>query len=264
MTVTVDPATPTAHAPIRRRRRKLDTLKVPVGSFLLAVVAVLLWWVASTQIFVTPSPADTVAALVDSLQDDTYLVHLKSTATAAILALAISAAVGVVIGLAFGLLPRLSRGFEPLVVASNGLPKIVIYPVLLLLLGMGTTSKVALAVLIGMFPVLMNVSASVRHMPSIYARLARTLQASPWQMFWLVILPAIRRALMTGIRLAVSLSMVGVVLAEMFATQYGLGRMILASYTSAQYPRMLATVLLLGIVSFSATTALWRLERCIR
>jgi NitT/TauT family transport system permease protein len=205
-----------------------------------------------------------MTALIDSFRDDTYRAHVQSTASAALLALVISVAVGIVIGIGFGLLPWLSRGFEPLVVASNGLPKIVLYPVLLLLFGMGTTSKVALAVLIGMFPVLMNVAAGIRNVPRIYALLARTLEASRWQMFWLVLVPAIRRPLMTGIRLAVSLSMVGVVLAEMFATQYGLGRMILASYTAAQYPRMLGTVLLLGIVSFAATTAMWRLERRMR
>ncbi|NJC71428.1 ABC transporter permease subunit [Planosporangium thailandense] len=264
MTVTVDPAAPVATAPARGGRRKLGAWKVPAGSVLLAAVAVLLWWVASTQIFVVPSPVATVAALVDSLSDDTYLVNLRSTAVAAVLALVLSVVLGVVIGLAFGLMPRLRRGFEPLVIATNGLPKIVMYPVLLLMVGMGTASKVSLAVLIGMFPVLMNVSASVRHMPPIYGRLARTLEATRWQVFWMVLLPAIRRALMTGIRLAVSLAMVGVVLAEMFATQYGLGRMILASYTSGQYPRMLATVLLLGIVSFAATTVLWRVERRMR
>jgi NitT/TauT family transport system permease protein len=136
--------------------------------------------------------------------------------------------------------------------------------VLLLLLGMGTTSKVALGAVIGVFPVLMNVAAGIRDMPPIYGRLARSLEASRWQTFRHIIVPAIRRPAMVGIRLAVSLSTVGVVLAEMFATRYGVGRVILASHSAGQYPRMLATVLLLVIVAFIATMLMWRLERRMR
>jgi NitT/TauT family transport system permease protein len=245
-------------------RRHRGSLTVPAGSVALAVFAVLMWWLASTLTFVVPSPAATVVALVESLTDPDYLVHLQATSVAALLALVASVAVGIAVGLALGMVPWLHRGFAPLVVALNGLPKIVLYPVLLLMFGMGTSSKVVLGALIGMFPVLMNVTAGVRDVPAIYSKLARTLEASKWQQFTMVLLPAIRRSLMTGVRLAVSLSVVGVVLAEMFATQYGLGRVILSSYTAGQYARMLATVLLLGIVSFLLTVVLWRVERRLR
>lgn len=65
---------------------------------------------------------------------------------------------------------------------------------------------------------------------------------------------------MTGIRLAVSPATVGVLLAEMFATRLGLGRVMLAN----QHPRMLATVLLLMLVAFGASMLLWRFERRLR
>jgi NitT/TauT family transport system permease protein len=250
--------------PPARRRVELRRWAVPAGSVLVAVVAVLIWWLGSLAYFVVPSPGDTVQALIDSFGDQRYLVNLQSTAFAALLALAASVVAGLLIGVALGLVPWLSRGFEPLLVASNGVPKIVLYPVLLLLLGMGTTSKVALGAVIGVFPVLMNVAAGIRDMPPIYGRLARSLEASRWQTFRHIIVPAIRRPAMVGIRLAVSLSTVGVVLAEMFATRYGVGRVILASHSAGQYPRMLATVLLLVIVAFIATMLMWRLERRMR
>jgi NitT/TauT family transport system permease protein len=247
-----------------RRARGTNRWTMPLGSLLIAAVAVLIWWLFSLAYFIVPSPSATVRALVTSFDDPKFLVNLQSTAVAAVLAIAVSIVAGVLIGLALGLVPWISRGFEPLIVAANGLPKIVLYPVLLLMLGMGTQSKVALGAIIGVFPVMMNVAAGIRDMPPIYRRLARSLQASRWQMFWQIILPAIRRPAMVGIRLATSLSAVGVVLAEMFATQYGLGRVILAAHTAGQYPLMLATVLLLIFVAFLLTMLLWRIERRMR
>jgi NitT/TauT family transport system permease protein len=232
--------------PPARRRRDLQRWLVPAGSALVAVAAVFIWWLGSLAYFVVPSPVATMEALVSSFGDERYLINMQSTAIAAVLALGVSVIAGLLIGMALGLVPWLSRGFEPLIVASNGVPKIVLYPVLLLMLGMGTTSKVALGAVIGVFPVMMNV------------------EASRWQMFRHIIVPAIRRPAMVGIRLAVSLSTVGVVLAEMFATRYGLGRVILASHSAGQYARMLATVVLLVVVAFVATMLLWRLERRMR
>jgi NitT/TauT family transport system permease protein len=259
------PAEGAVAAPPRRTGlARFERWAVPAGSVLVLVVAVLVWWVASTIWFVVPTPAATVESLFTSFGDERYLINLQSTAIAAVLALVFSIAAGLLIGVALGLLPWLSRGFEPLIVATNGVPKIVLYPVLLLILGMGTTSKVALGVVIGVFPVMMNVAAGIRDMPPIYRRLARSLEASRWQTFRHIIVPAIKRPAMVGIRLAVSLATVGVVLAEMFATRYGLGRVILASHSAGQHERMLATVLLLVAVAFVATMLLWRLERRMR
>jgi NitT/TauT family transport system permease protein len=250
--------------PAQRRRIDMQRWAVPLGSVLVAVLAVVVWWLFSLAYFVVPSPVSTVEALFTSFTDERYLINVQSTAVAAVLALAVSVIAGLLVGIALGLLPWLSRGFEPLLVALNGVPKIVLYPVLLLILGMGTTSKVALGAVIGVFPVMMNVAAGIRDMPPIYRKLARSLEASRWQTFRHIIVPAIRRPAMVGVRLAVSLATVGVVLAEMFATRYGLGRVILASHSAGQYSRMLASVVLLVLVAFVATMLLWRLERRMR
>jgi NitT/TauT family transport system permease protein len=239
-------------------------LVVPAGSALIAVVAVLLWWAASTATFVIPSPASTVSALVDTLGQAEYWQHIRSTALASTLAFGLSIVVGTILGLLLGLVPFVRHVFEPMAVALNGVPKIVLFPVLLLFFGLGIVSKMTMGILIGLFPVMMNVSAGIRSIPPVYPKLAESLCASRWQTFWQVIVPAIRRPFMTGVRLAVSLSMVGVVLAEIFATRYGLGRVILARYGSGQYAGMLATVLLLLIISFLVTFLMWTLEKRVR
>ena len=237
---------------------------VPIGSAAIAVVAVLLWWAASTATFVIPSPAATGSALFESFADSGYWQHIRSTAVASTLAFILSIVVGTIFGLLLGLVPFVRHVFEPIAVALNGVPKIVLFPVLLLFFGIGVVSKTTMGVMIGLFPVMMNVSAGIRTIPPVYRKLANVLVATRWQTFWQVIIPAIRRPFMTGVRLAVSLSVVGVVLAEIFATRFGLGRVILARYGSGQYAGMLATVMLLLVTSFVVTFLMWQLEKRVR
>lgn len=235
-----------------------------LGSVLVAAGGLFVWWVVAAIYFVVPTPLDTAKVFVQSLGEPAFQTHLIVTADAVLWSVIASVMVGILLGLMFGMSRWLSNAFEPLVVALNGVPKIVLYPVLLLILGMGVASKITLATTIGMFPVFMNVAAGVRDMPPVYRKLSRSLDASRWQTFGYVIVPAIRKPLLTGMRLAVSLATVGVVLAEMFATKAGLGRVIMASHTAGQHARMFSTVLLLLAASFVLSTIMWRFERSAR
>ncbi|MFI6741829.1 ABC transporter permease [Nonomuraea sp. NPDC050451] len=245
-------------------RARVAAWTAPLGSAGVAALAVVVWQVVSGMTFVVPAPAATVQALVRDLADTSFQHDLAVTCVAAFWAFVIGAMTGAVLGLALGSSRRARLVFEPLVVALNGVPKIVLYPLLLPLLHLGMGSKIALGVLFAMFPVLINVATGVRAIPSVYWSLAKSLNAGRAQTLLHVTLPAIRRPVLTGLRLAVSLALVGVVLAEFFATKRGLGRVVLQSYTAGDYPDMMATILLLVLVSFVLSLALWRLERSIR
>ncbi len=246
-----------------RRRVVSDRTKQMVGSILVALAALVAWQIASGMTFVIPSPAATLTVLVENLGNPRYLIDLRATAWAVALAFVIGTVIGGLLGLMLGLWRPARLIFEPLVIALNGIPKIVLYPVLLPIFSL-TGSKVVMGVLFSLFPVLINVTTGVREIPSVYWKLGRSLQASWQQMLRHIILPAIRRPLLTGIRLAISLAVVGVVLSEFFATRYGLGRVVLQAYGHGDYPKMVATILLLIVVSFTISVALWRWEKRIR
>jgi NitT/TauT family transport system permease protein len=125
-------------------------------------------------------------------------------------------------------------------------------------------AKVVMGVLFALFPVLINVAAGARNIPAVYWMLGRTVQASRAQMLTHIVLPAIRLPLLTGIRLAISLAVVGVVLSEFFATRIGLGRVVLQAYSHGRYAEMVGTILLLVLVAFTVSMLLWRLERRVR
>ncbi|MFB9836027.1 ABC transporter permease [Actinoallomurus acaciae] len=245
-------------------RRASAPPAVAIGSVLVLLAAALLWWLLSGLIFAIPTPAASVRALVHSFGDPDYLDDLRVTGIAALSAFAIGTVVGGLAGIGLGLSRRARTLFEPMVIGLNGLPKIVLYPLLLPVFHLGYGSKVVMGVLFALFPVLINVEAGVREIPPIYRTLARSLQASRRQYATMILLPAIRRPLLTGVRLAVSLAMVGVVLSEFFATDKGLGRVVLSAYSAGEYADMMGTILLLLIVSFAVSFALWELERRVR
>ncbi|CAN3128541.1 ABC transporter permease [Mycobacterium sp. smrl_JER01] len=231
-----------------------------VGASLLAVVVVVAWEVVSGLTFVIPSPAQTLTVLFANLSDPAYLFDLRVTAQSVLMAFVIGTAVGGSIGLLLGLFQTLRTLFEPLIIALNGIPKIVLYPVLLPIFSL-SGSKVVMGVLFALFPVLINVSTGVQEIPKVYWKLARSVRANAWQTLTHIIFPAIRRPLLTGIRLAVSLAVVGVVLSEFFATRRGLGRVVLQAYSHGDYSSMVATIMLLITISFGISIALWQWEK---
>lgn len=237
--------------------------KQSVGSVGVAVGAVAVWQVLSGWTFVIPTPLATVQVLVTNLGDREYLVDLRATAVAVVLAFVVGTAIGGLVGLLLGLSHTARLVLEPLVIALNGIPKIVLYPVLLPIFQL-SGSKVVMGILFALFPVLINVATGVREIPRVYWRLGRSVQASWGQLLRHIILPAIRRPLLAGIRLATSLAVVGVVLSEFFATRQGLGRVVLQAYGHGAYPEMVATILLLIVVSFTVSMLLWRWEKRVR
>lgn len=260
MTATLPPATTTAASPRPRRRLGAALRSQAFGAVVLGVLVVVAWQVMSGLTFVIPSPWETLRVLFANLSDPAYLFDLRVTGQSVLIAFVVGTAVGGATGLVLGLSQRLRTIFEPLLIMLNGIPKIVLYPVLLPIFSL-SGSKIVMGVLFALFPVLINVSTGVQEIPKVYWKLARSVQANAWQTLVHVILPAIRRPLLTGIRLAVSLAVVGVVLSEFFATRRGLGRVVLQAYSHGDYPSMVATIMLLITISFGISIALWQWEK---
>ncbi|HTF46677.1 MAG TPA: ABC transporter permease subunit [Pseudonocardia sp.] len=234
-----------------------------LGSIGLAALALVGWQIASELVFVIPAPLATVRTLLANLTTGSYLVDAQVTFQNSLVAFLLGALIGGAAGLVLGLSRWARIVFEPLLIALNGLPKIVLYPVLLPIFHL-SGAKVVMGLMFALFPILINVAIGVRELPPVYRKLARSVNASGWQTLVHIILPAIRRPLLTGVRLSVSLAVVGVVLSEFFATRRGLGRVVLQAYSSGDYLNMMATILLLVSVSFVLSLLLWRWERRMR
>lgn len=242
----------------RGRRRRFG---FPVGPVVVLVLAAVAWYLLSLVLFVVPEPVATVRLLLANFSSAEFTGAVGKTALDGLTAFALSVVAGVLLGALIGLSKLARRILEPPILALNGIPKIAIYPVLMLLFGLGSASQVTMGFIFGVFPVVINFGGALAAVPPIYGRVARSLAMRWYQRLFKLDIPAALPSLAVGLRLAFSLSLVGVVFAEIIGSKGGLGQIIISKYTLAQYELMGAAVLLLIITSLVGTTALWALER---
>ncbi len=221
-------------------RRFTDTFVVVLA--MLAVWQVLHLIAGSTAL---PAPLPTLTYLLHNVTTDRFATNAAATIEAFFFALLLAYAVGLAIGVWMGA-HRLSGAVgEPILVALYSLPKIVLYPVLLLIFGLGISGKVAFGALHGILPVALLTTGAIRAIPPVYLRAARTLQLTPWQTIRTVLLPAALPEVFTGLRIGFTVTLLGVLLGEMFASKAGLGSMIMTDMSLAQSEDMVTVAILL-------------------
>jgi NitT/TauT family transport system permease protein len=212
------------------------------------MLVVLAAWQALHQIAgstALPAPLPTLSYLVRNVASERFLTNAAATLLAFSFALLISYALGLAIGAWMGA-HRLSGAVgEPILVALYTLPKIVLYPVVLLIFGLGISGKVAFGAMHGALPVALLTMGAIRAIPPAYLRTARTLQLSPWQTIATVLLPATLPEVFTGLRIGFTVTLLGVLLGEMFASKAGLGSMIMTDMSLAQSEDMVTVAIIL-------------------
>jgi NitT/TauT family transport system permease protein len=247
------PRPPSWEAPLRSAVR---VLAVPV-------VTVLIWYPLSWTVFVVPAPQDTVRALIANLGSSEYRADFLVTLEKTMLAFVIASAVGLAVGTVLGLVKPLRDFLQPLVLIVNGIPKIVLYPVLLIIFGLNAASQVTMGTIFGTLPVLVNVMAALVSMPPVYQKVARTLGTGPLRAMVHVYLPAVAPMLLVALQLGFGLSVLGVVYAELIASNNGLGQRLIESYSVGAYPAMAATILAILAIALGGTGTFRWLQRLV-
>ncbi|WP_186294404.1 ABC transporter permease [Bradyrhizobium guangdongense] len=186
-----------------------------------------------------------LAALVASGGILTPLVH---TVGLFVVGFTLAAVIGTGIGIAMATSRRLYGLLEPLVEMLRPIPKPALVPVLFLFLGIGKATMIALVVLAGMFPVLISTYQGVRGLDPVLLETARTFQISRSRMIASIILPASLPMILAGMRVALGLGLVLVILAEMLAAQEGIGFRILDLERSFQIRDMFAWIVVLVLL----------------
>lgn len=233
---------------------------------LLAAVLILASWQAlawSGLLFrdVVPSLWRIAAAIAVTLATPGFYANLGVTALEFIVAIAIGGIVGVLVGLALGVNRFLSRAYERWVHYLAPVPKIIFFPALLLAFGAGPESKIAMGAISCFFPVAISVAAGVRGVPRVLIRVGQSFRATRWQMATKLYLPAIREALLNGLRLGFGVAAIGVLLAETKLSKAGIGFLVMDAYRRFDMPGMYALLILVVLLVASTNTAVTRLNR---
>lgn len=200
-----------------------------------------LGWV---DVFFVSSPSR-ILAVYGGLSGSDILHNTLITLNELLLGFCTATIAGVGIGLMMGWFGLLDALLDPFVEALNATPRVVLLPVLLLWLGIGLASKVAVVFLGVLFPVILNTTAGVKHLEASLVNCSRSFGASNRQIFLTIALPGSLPWIVTGMRQGLGRGMVGVVVAEMAAANAGLGHMISVAGSTFQTNRLFAGVLLL-------------------
>lgn len=233
---------------------------------LAVLVLLLVLWEAAYLIIgdvALASPFQVFARIVELLTDARFWPHAEATLTALGRACATTWPMGVLIGVILGVSKRATETAEPLFAAVYSLPKIVLYPVVLLFFGIGMPAKIAFGVINSIFPVVMFTMNAVKNMNPVYLRTARVLQLTAPAAFWKIILPAAMPEILTVMRLSFSLALLGVLLGEMFAAEFGVGRMLVQAMHTYNVVQLLAVTLLISGFAFLGNLMLLGIERLI-
>ena len=226
------------------------------GASLLALVGI--WegvaragWV--DPLFV-PAPSAVVAAF--GRVGRGALAGLADTLIKTAVAYAVSVVVGVALGIALGSVRALRQVLNPFVVALYGMPKILVLPWIMLLLGFGTAPAIVYGTIHGLFPILVLVAGGVRDVDRTLIGVARAFGASPWQLYWKVVLPAIVPTVLASMRLGIVFCLLGVLIVEMFAGVRGMGHVLNSLANGFQAPELFAATALVSAVSITIVLGL--------
>ena len=230
---------------------------------LIILMVMLLAWQALHQVVGTtalPGPVPTLTYLAKFVPTERFAENAWATLVCFFYALILSYGIGLAIGVWMGI-HRLSGAVgEPILISLYTLPKVTLYPVVLLIFGLSLSGRVTFGAMHGVLPVALLTMNAIRNIPPVYLKSARTLHLSRWQTILTVFFPATLPEMVAGLRIGFTLTLLGVLLAEMFAAKHGLGFLIINAMQMLQAEEMITVAVVLFVFAALANALLLWIE----
>ncbi|MCE9645438.1 MAG: ABC transporter permease [Chloroflexi bacterium] len=235
--------------------------RIPWLGLMSILAGLLAWWLVARYSglprFILPSPLDVRTSLIKALGNGTLLYHTCITLMEIVLGMLAGVAFATVVGYMLAKSRTLEKILSPYLVASQAIPIVAIAPLLVIWLGGGILSKVLICALIVFFPVLVNTVVGVRAVPAALYDLMNSVRATKLQILLKLEIPASMPILLGGLRIGVTLSVIGAVVGELVNAKQGLGYLLqLGDFqydTSMVYVAVFALILLaLGLYGIVA------------
>lgn len=239
--------------------RRLDYVLLVAG---VLVLWQLIHWAVGPD--VVSSPWATIARAAALLGTGTFWGHINATLTAFALASVISIAAGIALGLWLGLFRFAGDVADPILGTLYSIPKITLYPIILLCFGLGVSAKIAFGVIHGVFPIAIFAMNAVRNVAPVFRRTALVMRLSPATTAATIMAPAALPEILAGIRVGVALTLLGTLIGELFAATSGLGFVLIRAMDTHAVVDILAITLLLFCFAASVNASLRLIERWAR
>jgi ABC-type nitrate/sulfonate/bicarbonate transport system permease component len=232
--------------------------------FVLIVVILLLWELASAEQWIDPVSMPRVSTIfvswAQAIKSGVLLQSLGPTVWRIFMGFSLAAIVAVPLGLLMGSIPFIYRLLEPITEFVRPIPSSAYIPVAILFLGIDNEMKIFVVFLACLFPILLNTYSGVRSVDPVLIDTGRTF-CVPWlRTLWSIVLPASMPNILTGMRISLGISLVVAVVAEMIAGSSGIGYFILDMQRVFRVPEMFAGIFTLGLLGFAINYFFLKIE----
>jgi len=232
----------------------------------LSIIGGLALWELAGRFLVNNSlflatPIQVMGAIVKLAETGELERHMEVSGLEFILGYVIACLAGIALGVAMAGSPAIKQITQPWISGLYATPTIALAPLFILWLGIGIWSKVVVVITLVLFPVTINTEAGLRTTSERLIEMLRSFGASRQQIFWKLSLPSAMPFVLAGLKLGIGRGLIGVVVAELFGSRAGLGRLISQSADSFNMPNLFAAVVVLATAGIAMTAGFSWLER---
>ncbi|MGQ9628188.1 MAG: ABC transporter permease [Anaerolineae bacterium] len=206
--------------------RRIEYLLLPLGVLLFIVLWETVVWLGRYPAFILPSPGRVYMRFLSLYQEGSLWMHIRATLAEILGGLGLGLTAATCLGYLLAKSRALERLLSPYIVASQAIPIVALAPLLVIWFGFGGLSKILVCALIVFFPVLVNTIVGIRAVEEDLVDLMRSLKASRWQVFTMLEIPSAMPVLLGGLKVGVTLSVIGAVVGEFVGADRGLGALV--------------------------------------
>ena len=233
---------------------------------ILSVAGGLLLWELISRVIVAnalflAAPSEIAVAIYNLAVTGQLWHHVGVSAAEFALGYVIASILGIALGLAMASSVTMKRALQPWVSGLYATPTIALAPLFILWFGIGIWSKVIVVISLVLFPVAINTEAGLRTTSERLIEMLRSFGATPRQIFFKVSLPSAVPFILAGLKLGIGRGLIGVVVAELFGSRAGLGRLISQSADAFNMPELFAGVVVLAVAGIVMTAGFGWLEK---
>jgi NitT/TauT family transport system permease protein len=243
------------------RPQLLRIAKVVVTLVVLVVVWELACRTFQVPSFLVPAPSAIGAKLYE--KRELYLGHTFVTVNETLAGFALAVVIGVIAAALIVIIPAVRDVVMPLLLIAQLVPKVAIAPILLIWFGYGLLPKVIIAFLVAFFPIVVNVASGLAAVERELLDLGHSLEATRWQIFWKFRMPTALPELFSGMKIAITLAVIGAVIGEFVGGNRGLGYLILVANQDLDTPLAFAALLILSVAGIVLYAAIELAERLL-
>jgi len=216
-----------------------------------ALFLLIIWTVVSNLkqnlLWIFPTPQSIIKVFIT--HPSLLLNHASATIMETLIGLVLSILLGILIAICMDRWKAFQKTVHPFIIVTQTIPIIALAPLFILWFGYGITAKIFIVTLVCFFPVTVNLYDGFQQVSVEYQRLFRAMNASPWQMFYLLKVPSALPSFFTGLKLAVSYSVMAAIIGEWLGGEKGLGIYMTRATKSYQTAHVFAIIIIISVFS---------------